>query len=165
MKISNDTYVEYTYTITDQDNNVVEEAEHPVNYVHGYQCGMHDKIKTAMEGRRDGDQIIVSLDSTEGFGPKDPSLILTEDINSVPENMRSIGSQADFTNEKGESRPFRVTNISDGKVTLDGNHPLAGQPLTFTLKVLTVREATQAELAAQNQALQSAEMTPSKPLH
>lgn len=150
MKISNDSLVEFTYSITDQNNNIVEEVEQPVIYVHGRQRGLHGKIETAMEGCRAGDMIKVDLDPDEGFGPVDPKLIITEDIANIPEQFLTIGAETEFQNDRGESKTFRVTKISDGKITFDGNYPLAGQSVTFTLKILDVRIATEAELNDQD---------------
>ncbi len=149
MKISQDALVEFTYTITDQDNNIVEQVDMPVNYIHGRHSGMHEKIEKALENRREGDVIQVTLDPDEGFGPIDPSMIFEDDIANVPEQVRHLGAEAEFHNDRGETRTFRVTRIENGKITMDGNHPLAGKAIRFTLKIIQVRPATEAELSGQ----------------
>lgn len=163
MKIRKGAFVEYSDTVTDQNNVIVEQASRPVNYIHGHRAGMHVKIERAMAGFCRGDEVVVSLAASEGYGTKDPSLIITEDLDSVPENMRQLGAEADFKNAQGESKTFRVTDISDGKVTLDANHPLADQSITFTLKILKVRAASEAELSANTTLEQDAGTPASKP--
>ncbi len=163
MKITQDALVEFTYTITDDDNNVIEQVDLPVNYIHGHDSGMHEKIEKAMENRRAGDLVKVSLDPDEGFGPRDPALIFEDDIANVPEEVRRIGAVAEFHNDRGDTRTFRVTRIEEGRITMDGNHPLAGKAITFTLKILQVRPATEAELSGQAPTGQAAVPVDNKP--
>ncbi len=149
--IKRDKLVEFTYRISDPDGRVVEEINRPVHYIHGRRSGMHEKIERELAGRRAGDVVTVSLSPEEGFGHADPSLIITDDIKNVPEEYRRIGATVQFHNDAGEFKTFRVIAIHDGRLTFDGNHPLAGQTLTFTLKVLNVRDATPEELAEESE--------------
>ena len=149
MKITQDMLVEFTYSITDANNQIIEQIDLPANYIHGRHSGMHDKIEKALEGRREGDILKITLAPDEGFGPRDPNLVVVEKFSQVPPEVCHIGAEAKFHNDRGELKTFRVTDISNGKVTLDGNHPLAGQPITFTVRILKVRPATQAELSGQ----------------
>jgi FKBP-type peptidyl-prolyl cis-trans isomerase SlyD len=50
-------------------------------------------------------------------------------------------------NDQGDSRKFTVTRIADGKLTVDGNHPMAGKIITFRIKVIDIRDATPEEIA------------------
>ncbi len=149
MKITQDMLVEFTYSITDANKQLIERIDQPANYIHGRHSGMHDKIVKAMEGRREGDILNVTLAPDEGFGPRDPNLVVVEKLSNVPPDIRRVGAEAQFHNDRGELKTFRVTDISNGQVTLDGNHPLAGQPITFSIRILTVRPATPAELSGQ----------------
>jgi FKBP-type peptidyl-prolyl cis-trans isomerase SlyD len=53
-----------------------------------------------------------------------------------------------MANEAGETKTFYVTSIEDGKLTVDGNHPLAGQNATCVVNIMDIREATTDELAS-----------------
>jgi FKBP-type peptidyl-prolyl cis-trans isomerase SlyD len=88
----------------------------------------------------------VSLTPEEGFGAHDPELTYTDDIENVPEEFRRIGAQVEMMNDQGDSKTFVVTHIEDGKLTVDGNHPMAGKVITFRIKVTDIRDATADEL-------------------
>ncbi|MGF1644421.1 MAG: peptidylprolyl isomerase [Thiotrichales bacterium] len=139
--------VEFTYRILDEHGRVLEQVDLPFNYIHGRDSGMHEKIERAMEGHRAGDTVTVRLDPSDGFGEADPNLIFTDDIDNVPEEFRRVGAEVEFRNDRGETKTFRVTEREDGKLTFDGNHPLAGKPIEFNLEILQVRDATADELS------------------
>ncbi len=141
--------VEFTYAISDENGVVVEQVDFPLNYIHGHDSGLHDRIEQALAGHVTGDSVRVTLPPEEGFGPHDPDLVVTDDLANVPAEFHHLGAEAEFRNERGDTRIFRVVAIGDGKLTLDGNHPLAGKTVTFTLNILQVRDATPQELSGQ----------------
>jgi len=145
--IKRDKFVSLTYTITDENNDILERIDMPVNYIHGRESQVIEKIETALEGCEQGDEISVVLNPEEGFGEHQPELTFTDDIDNVPPEFRHIGAEVEFQNDKGESRMFRVTSIDNGKLTVDGNHPFAGKMITYNIKVNTVRDATPDEIA------------------
>jgi len=145
--IKRDKFVSLTYTITDENNEILERIDMPVNYVHGRESQVIEKIEQALEGCEQGDEISVELSPEEGFGEHQPELTFTDDIDNVPHEFRHIGAEVEFQNDKGESRMFRVSKIEDGKLTVDGNHPFAGKVITYNIKINTVRDATPDEIA------------------
>ncbi|MCP3850736.1 MAG: peptidylprolyl isomerase [Gammaproteobacteria bacterium] len=145
-QIENDKYVELTYEILDENDEVRERADIPVKYIHGHDSGLFPKIEKALEGHVSGDKVEVSLSQLEGFGPSDPSLIFTDNLTNVPSEFHQIGSEVQMQNDQGETKKFTVTSIQNGKLTVDGNHPLAGQTIKFILIVGVVRSATEEEL-------------------
>jgi FKBP-type peptidyl-prolyl cis-trans isomerase SlyD len=145
--IKQDKFVSLTYTITDEDDEILERIDMPVNYVHGRDSQVIEKIESALEGHEQGDEISVELSPEEGFGEHQSELTFTDDINNVPPEFRHVGAEVEFQNDKGESRMFRVSKIEDGKLTVDGNHPFAGKVITYNIKVNTVRDATPDEIA------------------
>jgi len=145
--IKRDKYVSLTYTITDETSEILERIDMPVNYIHGRESQVIEKIETALEGCEQGDEISVELKPDEGFGEHQPELTFTDDIDNVPPEFRHVGAEVEFQNDKGESRMFRVTKIEDTKLTVDGNHPFAGKVITYNIKVNTVRDATPDEIA------------------
>lgn len=137
-----------TYVILNQDGDVFEQSDIPISYIQGSPKGLYLKVEAALEGCGVGDKVEVDLSPEEGFGPHNPALSFTDDIDNVPPQFRRVGAQVDFQNEQGESKEFLVTKIENGKLTVDANHPLAGQTVKFIVTVTNVREADPEELYA-----------------
>ena len=148
--IEDNKLVKMTYTIS-ADGSVFEETEAPVDYIHGYDNGMHERIRQALAGKKIGDTVRVTLPPEEGFGTVDMSMVYDENINNVPPEYRTLGAKAEFRNSSGDLKSFLVINVTKDKVRFDGNHPLAGKDLLFTLQIIDIRDATEEELAAQHQ--------------
>ena len=144
--IKRDKYVSLTYTITDENNEILERIDMPVSYIHGRDNQVIAKVEQALEGCEQGDEISVVLNPDEGFGEHQPELTYTDDIDNVPHEFRHVGAEVEFRNDKGESRMFRVSKIEDGKLTVDGNHPFAGKVITYNIRVDSVRDATPEEI-------------------
>jgi FKBP-type peptidyl-prolyl cis-trans isomerase SlyD len=136
-----------TYSVLDEAGRVMGQQDMPTGYVHGAGSGLFGDIERALDGHSAGDRVEVALNSETSFGPHDPELVIVEAMENVPPPYRRLGAEAEFQNEKGEVLTFRVVQIKDGQVTLDGNHPLAGQNATCVVDVLSVREATADEMA------------------
>jgi FKBP-type peptidyl-prolyl cis-trans isomerase SlyD len=148
QKVCRNKAVQFTYTITDDEGNVVEQVDLPVNYVHGASSmGLIERIERAMEGRSAGESIEVKLPPSEGFGEYDPDLTFTDDLENVPPQFRKLGAQVEMANGEGETKTFTVSNIEGDKLTVDGNHPLAGKVALFKVKILEVRDATAEEIS------------------
>ncbi len=145
--ISKNKIVELTYQIQNTEGEIVEKIDLPVSYLHG-SGKVFPQIEAALEGKKMDDEVNVVIPSEEAFGEPQEDLILTFDINEVPPEVRRIGAEAAFQNDKGEQKNFTVTNITEDTLTLDGNHPLAGQVITFIVKVVSVRDASNEEILA-----------------
>lgn len=135
-----------TYTLWDEAGRLFEQCDLPVGYVHGVGGPLFEKIERSLEGARVGDVVEVFLPPQEGFGWRRPELTFTDDIENVPPEHRRLGSEVLFENERGEQLLFRVTRIENSKLTVDANHPLAGQTVRFAVKVVAVRPATPDEV-------------------
>lgn len=136
-----------TYSILDQQGQVVEQSDVPIGYVHGADSGLFEQVEAALEGAKPGDKLEVVLPPEQGFGAHDPALTFTDDIDNVPPEYRYIGAEVEFENEQGEAMKFLVTKIENGKLTVDANHPFAGQTVKFAVTVVAVRDATPDEIA------------------
>lgn len=135
-----------TYSILDEARNVVEQHDLPVGYVQGGNSGLLPSIEAALVGKKVGDRVEVLLSPQDAFGERDPDLSFTDDIENVPPQFRMVGAQVQMASEAGETRTFYVTSIEDGKLTVDGNHPLAGQNAICVVNILNIREATPEEM-------------------
>ena len=136
-----------TYSILDSQGQVVEQSDIPIGYVHGADSGLFEQVEAALEGAKAGDKLEVVLPPEQGFGAHDPTLTFTDDIDNVPPEYRYIGAEVEFENEQGEAMKFLVTKIENGKLTVDANHPFAGQTVKFAVTVVAVRDATPDEIA------------------
>ena len=85
--------------------------------------------------------MLVQLEPEQAFGEYDADLVRVEPVERYGEGI-AVGMEV----EEGE-RMYVVTDVAQGKVVLDGNHPLAGMALRFSLQVVSVRAATPEEIA------------------
>jgi len=142
-------FVELTYKVTDRKSgHVLARVEFPLGYVHGHNEILAPSVHTALEGKSGGDVIELTIDGNQIFGPRDESLVFTDHIANVPEEYRSIGTAILMENDRGQTRSFVVTRMDDETLTVDGNNPLCGRDVVFTLEVLNVRDATDEEARA-----------------
>lgn len=118
----------------------------PVSYLHGGQGGLLPGIENALTGHQIGGHVEIQLAPEEAYGVRDESLVFVDDIDNVPPQCRYIGAEVEFQNEAGESKAFYVTRIEDGKLTVDGNPALAGQPMTCMVNVVDIRDASPEEI-------------------
>lgn len=143
--VAKDKVVSITYVLRNARGEIFEYRDLPVAYVHGAGSEIFPKIEQALEGCRVGERVTVTLSPQEGFGEHDPKLTFTDDLENAPPELRRVGAQFEAQNARGESIHLVVTRIADGKITVDANHPLAGQTVTFEIKVEDVRDATDEE--------------------
>ena len=145
--ITTNKFVELTYRIIDQTNGeVIEQVEEPLGYVQGDNTLLFNQVTKELEGKSVGDEVEILLKAEDAFGAKLEELIFTDEINNVPLEYRFIGAAVTMQNDKGGTKDFIVSNIEDGKLTIDGNHPLAGKDIIFYVEVLSVRDATADEI-------------------
>jgi FKBP-type peptidyl-prolyl cis-trans isomerase SlyD len=155
-------FVELTYKVTDRrSGHILTRVEFPLGYVHGRNEILAPFVHRELEGRAAGDVIEVPIDGNQIFGPRDESLVFTDDIENVPEEYRQVGTSILMENDKGQTRSFLVTRLDDETLTVDGNNPLCGREVVFTLEILTVRDATSDELNAGAAAGADPEVDPS----
>jgi FKBP-type peptidyl-prolyl cis-trans isomerase SlyD len=111
------------------------------SYLHGGYGGLLEGLERALDGKRAGDRVQVQLEPEDAFGEYDAGLVRLE-----PAERYGEGIAAGMEVEEDGS-VYLVTDVADGKVVLDGNHPLAGMALRFSLQVLAVRSAQPEEIA------------------
>lgn len=155
-------FVELTYKVTDQKTgHVLTSVEFPLGYIHGHNEVLAPSVHRELEGRSVGDVIEVPIDGSRIFGPRDESLVFTDRIENVPEEYRRVGCSILMENDSGRTRSFLVTWLDDEKLTVDGNNPLSGRAVVFTLQILAVRDATDEEIRAGGAIAASAGIDPS----
>jgi FKBP-type peptidyl-prolyl cis-trans isomerase SlyD len=142
-------FVELTYKVTDRKTgHVLTRVEFPLGYVHGHNEILAPSVHRELEGKSAGDVIEVPIDGNRIFGPRDESLVFTDRIDNVPEEYRQVGTSILMENDQGQTRSFLVTRVTDETLTVDGNNPLCGREVVFTLEILSVRDASEEETKA-----------------
>ena len=164
MKIAKNTIVSLRYKLTDAQNNVIEEPDAPMVYLHGGYDGTFPKIENLLDGQDIGYETTIQLEPNEAFGDYDPELLKIEPRVRFPEPLEvgmqfegvpelesqegadevSLAADADDGDE--DTLIYTVTDVADNQVVLDGNHPLAGMALRFWVQVEDIREATSDEI-------------------
>jgi len=145
--IENEKFVELNYKVVDvKTGDVLVTVDYPLGYVHGVNDVLSVQVTKELAGKMAGDVIEVPIDCDQLYGQRDESLVFTDNIENVPEEYREIGMTITMENDKGEPKSFIVTRFDDKTLTVDGNNPLCGREVIFTLEVLTVRDATDEEL-------------------
>jgi FKBP-type peptidyl-prolyl cis-trans isomerase SlyD len=154
--------VELTYKVTDRKTgHVLTRVEFPLSYVHGHNEILAPSVHAQLDGRAAGDIIEVAIDGNQIFGPRDESLVFSDSLENVPEEYRQVGTSILMENDKGQTRSFLVTHLDDETLTVDGNNPLCGREVVFTLEILTVRDATDEETRAGGAIHAGADIDPS----
>lgn len=148
MKIAKNMVVTVHYKLSDAQDNLIEDGREPMVYLHGGYENTLPKIEEALDGKEAGYATIIQVEPDDAFGEYDPALVKVEPRNRLPTPLE-VGMQFEGMPDgeaDEEAMIFTVTDIADDKVVLDGNHPLAGIALRFSLNVAEVRPATDEEI-------------------
>ncbi|MBX3685397.1 MAG: peptidylprolyl isomerase [Rhodocyclaceae bacterium] len=146
MQIAKNTVVTLKYTVRDPDGNMIDDGQHPLVYLHGGYDGIFPKLEEELHGKNQGDKLEVKLQPDDAFGDYDEELVLVEEASLFPENIEVGMSFERVTDDGEEEIVYRITDVAEGKVVVDGNHPLAGIALLFDVTVAEVRPATAEEV-------------------
>jgi FKBP-type peptidyl-prolyl cis-trans isomerase SlyD len=140
--------VELQYKVVDKKTgDIFTSIEYPVAYVHGVESVLSSQATDQLDGREVGDTIKLPINCDELYGPRDESLVFTDRIENVPKEYHEVGTTITMENAKGEPKNFIVTRFDDETLTVDGNNPLCGRDVVFMLEVLSIRNATDEEIA------------------
>ncbi len=148
MQIENNRVVSFEYTLRNKNGDVLDQSEagNPLSYIHGH-GQLIPGVEKNLLGKGAGDALRFVVPPAEGYGEYDPEAQQQVDKSAFPPGMPvEAGQQFLATDQSGAQRPVRISNVEGDTVTIDLNHPLAGEDLDFDVKVTDVREATQEEL-------------------
>jgi FKBP-type peptidyl-prolyl cis-trans isomerase SlyD len=146
MKIDKDTAVTLSVKVTDAVGKPLDTGTEPMVYLHGGYDNTFPKIEAALHGQEPGFQVMLTLSPEDSFGERDEALVTTIDKKDFPPGVK-VGGQLQGRGDDGQEIIFNVLKIKGPVVHLDGNHPLAGKTLRFSIKVMDVRAATPEEVA------------------
>ena len=153
MKIEQNKVVEFCYEL-EVDGQIVDQTskERPLEYIHGT-GSLLPKLEAHIEGMEPGTAFDVTLSPADGYGEVDPDRIIDlpkaafEVNGEVREDLLVPGNTIPMMNSMGGVIPGVVVEVTADTVKMDLNHQMAGKTLHFKGEILTVREATEKELA------------------
>ncbi|MDX1527987.1 MAG: peptidylprolyl isomerase [Gammaproteobacteria bacterium] len=148
MVIDDQKVVSIHYKLTNEDGDLLQEssAGEPLSYLHG-SGNIIPGLETALSGKATGDKLNVSVEPEQAYGTRNDALV-QELPRNVFEGIEDIqeGMQFQARSEQG-TQVITVTKVEGDRITVDGNHPLAGQKLNFEVEVDDIRDATAEEIA------------------
>ncbi len=137
--------IDYRLTVADGTEVDTTADRGPMEYLHGHQ-NIIPGLEEELEGHEVGDVLDVSVDPEQGYGEHDPDRVV--EVNSDQLGFEAeIGAVVSAKLPDGREQHLLIAEINDDRVTLDGNHPLAGQTLRFEVSIASIREATDDEIA------------------
>lgn len=147
MQIGERTVATFHYTLTDAAGKVIDSSDGraPLSYLHGA-GNIVPGLEKEMSGKQQGDVFNVVVAPEEGYGMPNPMMIQVvprEAFQGV--EMLEVGMEFQAQTPQGPMS-VAVAGIDGDEVTVDGNHPLAGQTLHFAIEVTEVRDASLEEL-------------------
>jgi FKBP-type peptidyl-prolyl cis-trans isomerase SlyD len=147
MQIAEKTIVQIHYTLKNAAGDLIDssEGQEPLAYLHGA-GSIVEGLESALAGKTVGDKLDVTVEPERGYGDRREDLVQDVDrSNFVGVDNIEVGMQFLAQTPWGE-QPVTVMAVADDSVQLDGNHPLAGETLNFSVEVVNVREASEEEL-------------------
>ena len=144
MQIAKHKVASIHYTLTDNDGKVLDSSSgrEPLHYIQGI-GNLIPGMEEGLEGKKQGDKVNLKVSPEKGYGVKSEELIQKVPRSAFGDQKIEKGMQFQ-TNQGGV---VTVTNVGLSEITVDANHPLAGVELNFAVEVLSIREATEDELA------------------
>jgi len=173
LKIRKGCIVDLVYELKDSAGEVVESADatDPMTYLHGY-GEIAPGLEEELDGVEEGAVLEIELAPGKAYGEYNPDGIVAvprsefpADAEIVPGDWISVQIKQDEDSDEVEDLEMKVMEISPDSITLDANHPLAGQKVTFDIRVLGVREASPDEIEkrqAENEAEEEEEESEEK---
>ncbi len=147
MIIEKDKAVSLDYTLTNSEGEILDSTQQqtPLVYLHGA-GNILPRLEEALEGKKIKSRIKKTLVPEDGYGDYNPQLAQSYPLSKFPNaDKLKVGTQFQVDTSGGPVLAT-ITKIENEELTVDMNHPLAGQTLHFDIEVVDIREATEEEL-------------------
>jgi FKBP-type peptidyl-prolyl cis-trans isomerase SlyD len=147
LNIAKNRVVTLNYTLRDEQGTVIDSSSgrEPLAYLHG-KGNIIPGLEEALAGKAEGDTLDVTVAPERGYGPRDERLVQIVPRAKFGEvEGLAVGMQVRVHGQQG-ARIVTVVRVDRDFVTVDGNHPLAGRTLHFSVEVTGVRKATHEEV-------------------
>ena len=148
MHIEKNRVVTLNYTLRDEQGAVIDSSSGrgPLSYLHG-KGNIIPGLEQALAGKSAGDKLDVTVAPEQGYGRRDDRLVQIVPRNRFSEAAElTPGMQIRASSPQG-ARLVTVVRLERDFVTVDGNHPLAGRTLVFSVQIAEVRKATHEEVS------------------
>lgn len=147
MQIDKNSVVTLAYTLTDNDKKVIDKSDDgSFCYLHGA-SNIIPGLENALTGKAAGDELTVTVQPEDGYGERNDEHMQEVGRDMFPADQElEEGMQFSAEGPDGQSLMLSITKIDGDKITVDGNHPLAGVVLNFDVKIMDIRTATSEEL-------------------
>lgn len=130
--------VHYTGRLDDGRVFASSKAQEPLELTVG-EGALLPTVEETLTRMQPGEERTVTVPAAAAFGPHKPELVLAVDRADFPEDIQPAVGQALHVRQGDELVVVRIADVSDEQVTIDANHPLAGENLTFDLELVAVR--------------------------
>jgi len=149
MLIAINKAVSIDYTLTNDAGEVIDSSAggEPLVYLQGA-GNIIVGLEKALVGKQVGDELTVTVEPEEAYGEYSAELIsnlnraMFEGVDEL-----EVGMQFHASGPDGSMQIVTIRDLEGDQVTVDGNHPLAGQRLSFQVKIIDIRDASEEELA------------------
>lgn len=147
-KIAQNTVVSLDYTLTNDSGEILDKSENgQFVYLHGAN-NIIPGLEQALDNKSINDKFDVVIEAEDAYGLKDDSKKQTVGRDMFePGSPIDVGVQFHAQGPEGEMLVITVTEVNGDEITIDGNHPLAGERLHFDVEVKEVRAATEEEIS------------------
>jgi FKBP-type peptidyl-prolyl cis-trans isomerase SlyD len=147
MKATRGAVVSLNYSLSDDEGAILDTNEDcgPLTYLHGFD-NIIPGLERELEGAEQGFKNTIVVEPVDAYGELDPEAIFTVSRADFPEDMVITEGMQVVGDTPNGPVSLVVTEVRDDEVMVDANHPLAGKRLHFSVEVLAVRAATDAEL-------------------
>lgn len=148
MNISENSVVQFEYTLKSDTGEILDSSEDggPMTYLHGHEQ-IVPGLEQALAGRKVGDTFDVRVAAKDGYGDRDEDAVFDVPRDRLPTGVElQVGMELASQTPSGEPLFLRVVKLAKDAVTMDANHPLAGENLNFSITVTEVRAATAEEV-------------------
>lgn len=148
MHISKNRVVTMHYTLRDEQGTVIDSTDSrgPLAYLHG-KGNIIPGLEQALDGKGAGDKLDVTVAPEQGYGMRNERLVQIVPRSGFPAGTELNPGTRLRTNGPQGPRLVTIAKVERDFVTVDGNHPLAGRTLHFSVEVAEVRKATHEEVA------------------
>lgn len=147
MKNTKNPVVSIHYTLTNKTGEQLDSSigSEPLSYLHGA-GNIIPGLEKALSETSVGDKLTVTIEATDAYGERNEAQMQTvakemfQGIDKI-----EVGMQFQADSSSGPAM-VTITKIEGDNITIDGNHPLAGEQLTFAVEVMDIRPATETEI-------------------
>lgn len=147
MAIADDVVVSMHYVLTSSTGEVLDSSDSgPLSYLHGH-SNIIPGLERELAGKTVGEKLEVVIQPDEAYGARHEELVQTIPREAF-EGVDRIEAGMQFHAQTPEGGQLvTITKVEGDQITIDGNHPLAGEVLHFQVEITDVREATEEEKA------------------